>query len=272
MGEGTKARSDGGPDYNSIVDLHEHRHMARKPRRKLIKVAIAVLLMVVVAVALMPAILSRVIGAGLLARMLEGVLPAQVSMERPTLQWRGPQVVRGLEIELLDGTKAGRMNVALDAGLLPLLSGSIDRHELTIGGSGLLAPLELAEDLIVGTAGGEVRERIARGNVPPIEASIRGGLVTYERFIIDIGGNRLSYSGSVDLAARTLDIQTEVPVPALGGALRRLHVIPTAIAVPVRSHGSFDSIKTDVQIERLIGIVPDAILGNLLRGGKKDQR
>ena len=68
------------------------------------------------------------------------------------------------------------------------------------------------------------------------------------------------------LVDRTLDVQTKVPVNALGSAFRNLRVIPTGILVPMRSYGTFDNVKTEVQLDKLFGIVPDAILGNLLRG------
>jgi hypothetical protein len=128
--------------------------------------------------------------------------------------------------------------------------------------SELLAPLKLFHDAL---SAGEENQRTVRGSVEPITAQIRNGVLTYQQFIIDIGNNRLRYDGTIDLVNRTLDLRTEIPLVALGGLTQDLRVLPTGIKVPVRSHGPFDNIKTDVEADRLIGNVPEALLGNLFR-------
>jgi hypothetical protein len=137
-------------------------------------------------------------------------------------------------------------------------------------GSSILAPLKLFGDVLAATTSKEnvpASEcvRTVPGAVEPIDARIRSGVVTYESFTINVGKHRLKYAGSIDLVNRSLDIQTEVPVSALGGRFSNLPLVPAGIALPVHTLGPFDNLTTSVKIDRLIGNIPDAVFGNLLR-------
>jgi len=141
--------------------------------------------------------------------------------------------------------------------------------------SEILAPLKMFGDVISSAMlragqGTSADVRTVEGFVEPIQATIRDGVVTYDRFVIQIGKDRLPYTGTIDLPARTLDIRTEVPVIALGGDIvAEIPVLPTSLVVPIRSSGSFDNIKTDVQFGNLIDRIPGSILERLLGNGKK---
>jgi hypothetical protein len=133
--------------------------------------------------------------------------------------------------------------------------------------SGVLAPLALFQQVLNLIPGSGTETPTVSGSVAPIEARIRNGVVTYQAFVIDVGEHRLQYAGSVDLTDRTLDIQTEVPVTALGVVAGQIG-LPTGIKVPVRSHGGFDDIRTDVQLTGLIGNIPASILEKLIPKGR----
>jgi hypothetical protein len=138
--------------------------------------------------------------------------------------------------------------------------------------SGMLAPLGVFQSVLEGLTDSAAQNRCqftVPGSVEPMRASIRAGVVTYEEFVIYAGEHRLPYTGYVDLGKERMDVQTEVAVSALGPAFQNIGVIPTGITLPVRTKGSFDSPQTNVEIAKLIGRVPEAILKGIV-GGKEE--
>ncbi|MHC4414137.1 MAG: AsmA family protein [Planctomycetota bacterium] len=127
------------------------------------------------------------------------------------------------------------------------------------------------------------------GEIEPIVARIRNGVVTYDRFAVKIDKYTLVYSGRVDLNTRTVDLRTEIPLEALAMSVEELEGYADKIVVPLVTRGPFGKVKTDLDPEfDLAGAALDAgfrgaledaaketgvpigdILDGILKGGKK---
>lgn len=114
--------------------------------------------------------------------------------------------------------------------------------ELTIGkmaidkGSALLQALTLIN---------QTGNSVIDGSIEPIRAKIRNGVVTYDRFAVKIGSLTLAYNGRVDLVNKTVDIYTELPMDAMALGIKGLGSKVGTIPVRLRTHGSFNALKTE---------------------------
>ncbi len=93
--------------------------------------------------------------------------------------------------------------------------------------------------------------------VPPFKASVRRGVVNYERFVMPTGEFELATEGQVDLVKRKMRLTVWVPVFALAdeisGALRlgSLPGLRDVSSIPLKVTGDIDNPRTDVDWERL---------------------
>jgi hypothetical protein len=83
------------------------------------------------------------------------------------------------------------------------------------------------------------------GEIEPITATIKDGVVTYEQFAVKIEQYALVFSGTVDLNTRTFDIRWEIPLDGLAVSISELRGKVEGIVVPMRTYGSFGDEKTD---------------------------
>ena len=108
------------------------------------------------------------------------------------------------------------------------------------------------------------------GYIEPIRANIRNGVVTYERFAVQIDKFTLAYAGSVNLVTQQVDLRTEIPLSGLALSIEELDVVKD-INVPIVTRGTFGNLKT--QIDPSFNITDAAIqggLGNYLQKGLED--
>ena len=126
------------------------------------------------------------------------------------------------------------------------------------------------------------RGKTIDGYVEPIRAKIRNGVVTYDRFAVNIDKYSLVYSGKVDLNTRKVELRTEVPFKALAMSIKEVRGIIDELVVPLVTHGTFGNLKTEVDPKfNLAGKIAEAAakagvkdlinkgLGDLLNKGKK---
>jgi hypothetical protein len=171
-------------------------------------------------------------------------------------------------------TTEGPLRATVGGAIIPLdgdvsrLQGDID---ITIGpvefdsGSVTLALLSLAE--------GSSRQTIP-GEIEPIRAKIRNGVVTYDRFAVRIDEYTLVYSGQVDLNERTVDLRTEIPLAGLAHTFKELEGYADKIVVPLVTRGRLgelteDDTKIDPEFD-LFGAAADAGFRGLLDDVSKD--
>jgi hypothetical protein len=171
-------------------------------------------------------------------------------------------------------TTEGPLRATVGGAIIPLdgdvsrLQGDID---ITIGpvefdsGSVTLALLSLAE--------GSSRQTIP-GEIEPIRAKIRNGVVTYDRFAVRIDEYTLVYSGQVDLNKRTVDLRTEIPLAGLAHTFKELEGYADKIVVPLVTRGRLgelteDDTKMDPEFD-LFGAAADAGFRGLLDDVSKD--
>jgi hypothetical protein len=114
------------------------------------------------------------------------------------------------------------------------------------------------------------------GEIEPIIAKIRDGILTYDTFAVRIDKYTLVYSGKVDLVNRTVDLRTQIPLEALGHTFKELQGYADKIVVPLVTRGPIDNPRT--QIDPDFDVAKEALkagfkggLGDLLKniGGKK---
>ena len=84
------------------------------------------------------------------------------------------------------------------------------------------------------------------GSIDPITAKIRGGVVRYDRFAVKIDKYELQYQGKINLPARTVDLQTTIPLAGLAMTFDELSGYADKISVPIVTRGSFGALKTEV--------------------------
>lgn len=116
---------------------------------------------------------------------------------------------------------------------------------------------------IVKVAGGKARGQVGK-RVKPFEFVAREGVVTYEKIELPLGEFAIETRGTVDLNTRRLDVVTFVPFYAvaeeIAGALANVPGIEKLTQIPIRTHGSLDNPKSDVQLDLLVTeSVPGAI-------------
>ena len=120
--------------------------------------------------------------------------------------------------------------------------------ELTVGkvefdsGSEALALLTLANATDARTLPGEIE---------PIRATIRKGIVTYERFAVKIDKYTFIYTGTINLNTRYVDLKTEIPLDGLAGTFHELEGYTENISVPIRYRGRFGNVRAEVEPEFL---------------------
>ncbi|MHC4419631.1 MAG: AsmA family protein [Planctomycetota bacterium] len=171
-------------------------------------------------------------------------------------------------------TTEGPLQATLGGAVIPL-DGDVSRLrgdvELTIGlvefdsGSVTLALLTLFNASNAETIPGEIE---------PIKARLRKGIVTYERFAVKIGEYTLVYSGQVDLNKRTVDLRTEIPLAGLAHTFRELEGYADKIVVPLVTRGRLGALKKeDTQIDPDFDVAKaaaEAGIGGLLEDVSKE--
>jgi hypothetical protein len=94
---------------------------------------------------------------------------------------------------------------------------------------------------------GEAEQRATiPGEIEPITATIRNGIVKYQKFAVHLDKYTLNYSGEIDLVNRTVNLRTEVPLQALGQSIRELEPYADKISVPLVTRGTFGDLKTQI--------------------------
>ena len=122
------------------------------------------------------------------------------------------------------------------------------RLEITVGkvefdsGSEALALLTLANATDARTLPGEIE---------PIRATIRKGIVTYERFAVKIDKYTFIYTGTINLNTRYVDLRTEIPLDGLAGTFHELEGYTDNISVPILYRGTFGNVRAEVEPEFL---------------------
>ena len=113
-----------------------------------------------------------------------------------------------------------------------------------------------------------------------IHIKIRKGVVRYEKFRLLLANKYLiSYSGSINLVTRKINVQCIVPLTSLGHSIKELRGLPLDIDVPINITGSLDSPKSSVDnsfdLEKLLEGIPINEIGDvidgLLGGNKKGE-
>lgn len=84
------------------------------------------------------------------------------------------------------------------------------------------------------------------GRIEPIKAKVRNGVVTYDRFAVVIDKYTMNYLGTIDLNTKKVDLRTELPLEALALSFKELDGYADKIVVPLRTHGTFGDLKTEV--------------------------
>ena len=110
------------------------------------------------------------------------------------------------------------------------------------------------------------------GFIEPISVRIRKGVVTYERFAVQLDRYTLVYSGSIDLNTRTADLRTEMPLAGLAMSVRELRGYADQIIVPLVTRGPLDNLKTEIDPDfDLAGAAFEAGFRGLLNEVLKDE-
>src|SRR4029453_3578863 len=91
------------------------------------------------------------------------------------------------------------------------------------------------------------------GEIEPISAKIRNGIVKYDKFEVHIDQYTMSYSGEINLVKRTVDLHTEVPLAALGDVFPELAGYADKINVPLVTRGKFGDLETKIDPKFDIG-------------------
>jgi len=84
------------------------------------------------------------------------------------------------------------------------------------------------------------------GEIEPISARIRNGIVKYEKFSVHIDQYTMNYFGEINLVKNTVDLHTEVPLKALGDVFPELNAYADKINVPLVTRGKFGDLKTQI--------------------------
>ncbi len=112
----------------------------------------------------------------------------------------------------------------------------------------------------------------------PIHINIREGVVRYEKFSLLLANKYLiTYSGSINLVTRQMNVQCLVPLSSLGHSIKQLRGLPVDIEVPINISGSIDNPTDNVDegfdLEKLLKGIPlddiGDVIGEFLGGGDK---
>ena len=150
--------------------------------------------------------------------------------------------------------RSERLAVPLN-GDLTALNGTIviDPGEATFNAGGDLAGF-------LRKVGGKDSSTIGR-RLQPLTLNIQSGVMRYERWAMPLGEFVVETEGEVNMGSRTLDIVTWVPFGALtdeaagalntgvGKLLGGLPVLETLTKIPVRTRGTFEQKKTEIDLE-----------------------
>lgn len=108
--------------------------------------------------------------------------------------------------------------------------------------------------------------------IDPFKATIKDGVMTYQKWSLPLGEFKLMTQGVVDLANRKLDVITYIPIGALTDETAKLFkgkalgaALDDKLVVPWRTRGTFDNRKTEPDFELFLknlgeGLSPDKIL------------
>ena len=124
-------------------------------------------------------------------------------------------------------------------------------------GSVMLLLLKFADGSRTGTVSGRIE---------PIVATIRKGVITYDRFVVHIDKYALAFSGTVDLNTRMVNIETRIPLDALARTIQELEGLVEGETVRVYYRGRFGDVEPKLDEGDLAEIVARAGL----RGGLKE--
>jgi len=84
------------------------------------------------------------------------------------------------------------------------------------------------------------------GEIDPIKATIRKGIVKYEKFSVHIDKYHLNYFGEINLVKQTVNLTTEIPLEALAQGVDELSGYADKINVPLVTRGKFGALKTQI--------------------------
>jgi hypothetical protein len=120
---------------------------------------------------------------------------------------------------------------------------------------------------------GAADKAVIPGEIEPIRAQIRNGIVTYDKFSVHIDQYTLNYSGQVDLVKQIVDVRTEIPLSALKHDIKELRGFADSIVVPLVTRGTFGNLKTSIDPDFDIGKAAldagfQGTLGELLKGSE----
>jgi len=114
------------------------------------------------------------------------------------------------------------------------------------------------------------------GSIEPIVANIVNGVLTYEKFAVNVDKYHMNYSGTIDLNTGQVNLRTELPLQALSATITELRGYTDNITVPIVTRGQFGNLKT--QIDPSFDIAKEALKGGLkgalddLFGGKQNEQ
>ena len=113
------------------------------------------------------------------------------------------------------------------------------------------------------------KERVP-GSIEPIIARIREGVITYDRFAVNIGEYAMLYEGSVDLNTMTADLKTSLPLKGLAHTFGELEGYVENITVPMVMRGPVDTLKLEIDPDFDLGkAVIEAGFRGVLDGASK---
>lgn len=142
-----------------------------------------------------------------------------------------------------------------------------DTHKLNGRASVDLGTIQFESSSFFGkllkAAGGKDRGSVGK-RIKPFEFVADQGVVSYDRIELPLGEFTIETRGKVDLNKKKMDIITYVPFSALAseitGQLANIPGLDALTMIPIRTHGSFDNPKTDVQLDLIVReAVPGAI-------------
>jgi hypothetical protein len=84
------------------------------------------------------------------------------------------------------------------------------------------------------------------GNIEPIKAKIRNGVLKYEAFNMHVDKYTMTYSGEIDFVKKKVDLHTKLPLSALSVAIPQLEGKADKIIIPLVTRGEFGKVKTTV--------------------------
>ncbi len=108
-----------------------------------------------------------------------------------------------------------------------------------------------SEALVLLTLANASNARTIPGEIEPIKARIRKGVVTYERFAVKLDKYTLIYSGTINLNTRYVDLRSDVPLEGLAGTFHELEGLTDDVVIPILYRGPFGNVKAEIEPEFL---------------------